>query len=71
MTDLTFPFAVIGALWLYWRFAVGCERLVERVQLWAIARRRVRPVAYIAPRMRVIAVPAVTRRKWPTLWRNV
>jgi hypothetical protein len=35
---------------------------------WNDERKRRQPVVYIAPRMRVIAVPAVTRRKYPEVW---
>jgi hypothetical protein len=67
MTDLTFPFAVIGALWVYWRFVVGVERLVERVQLRLIARRRREPVT-MAPLPRAVGIPTVTRRAHPRHW---
>lgn len=62
-TSLTPLLACIGALWLFFWFAIGVERLVERWQLGRHETKRREPVRHISPVPRAVAIPTSWRRK--------
>lgn len=66
--DLTPLLACIGAVWLFVRFGMFAERVIERWQLGRHEIKRREPVRVVSPLPSAVAIPTSWRQQRKDVW---